>query len=162
MPCSYWLSNAHELLSLITCFEQELESEMRYSQKWQDYERSIQKVKQELEGFQTHTYCHYLSELKQVFSKLAIPAVIESQSLPGFMTGESNRFFGHSDSSSIDDVLNFLNRIHRTLKSYHVKNFVIEQVFTEVLKLVGVVAFNNLIKRTNFNSWKRGNLVYDL
>ncbi len=33
---------------------------------------------------------------------------------------------------------------------------VVQQVVTELLKLIGQVAFNDLIMRRNFCSWKRG------
>jgi len=33
---------------------------------------------------------------------------------------------------------------------------VMQQVITELLKLIGVTSFNDLLMRRNFSSWKRG------
>ncbi|CEP06860.1 hypothetical protein [Parasitella parasitica] len=166
VPCSYWLSNTHELLSLIYSVEQELEREMHYNSVhgrravgWHDFEKLVSTVKFELQCLQDNIYHHWLSELKKKLNKMAIPAVIENQSLPGFITSDSNRFFGklltNQPAYSMDDLLNFLNRIHRTMKSYYVEPYVVEQVLTELLKLIGITTFNDLVMRRNFNSWKR-------
>ena len=42
------------------------------------------------------------------------------------------------------------------MKAYHLENTIIIQTLTELLKLVGVTAFNDLLMRRNFLSWKRG------
>lgn len=117
-------------------------------------------MKFELQCLEDNIYHHWLCELKKKLNKMSIPAVIENQSLPGFIASDSTRFFGKILSSnqpafSMDDLLNFLNRIYRTMKSYYVEPFVIEQVLTELLRLIGVTTFNDLVMRRNFNSWKR-------
>ena len=56
----------------------------------------------------------------------------------------------------MDDVLNLLNKVWKCLKSYYMEVSVIQQVFTELLKLIGVTSFNDLLMRRNFCSWKRG------
>ncbi|CAO0801374.1 unnamed protein product [Mucor circinelloides] len=168
VPCSYWLSNTHELLSLVYSVEQELEREMHYNSihgrravGWHDFEKLVSTMKFELQCLEDNIYHHWLSELKKKLNKMAIPAVIENQSLPGFIASDSNRFFGKILSSnnqpafSMDDLLNYLNRIYRTMKSYYVEPYVIEQVLTELLKLIGITTFNDLVMRRNFNSWKR-------
>ncbi|KAI8082194.1 P-loop containing nucleoside triphosphate hydrolase protein [Thamnidium elegans] len=168
VPCSYWLSNTHELLSLVYSVEQELEREMHYNSihgrravGWHDFEKLVSTMKFELQCLQDNIYHHWLSELKKKLNKMAIPAVIENQSLPGFIASDSNRFFGKILSSnnqpafSMDDLLNFLNRIYRTMTSYYVEPYVMEQVLTELLKLIGITTFNDLVMRRNFNSWKR-------
>ncbi|KAG1144412.1 hypothetical protein G6F37_004605 [Rhizopus arrhizus] len=168
VPCAYWLSNTHELLSLVYSVEQELEREMHYNSihgrravGWHDFEKLVSNMKFELQCLQDNIYFHWLSELKKKLNKMAIPALIESQSLPGFIANDSTRFFGKLLSSnsqpaySMDDLLNFMNRIHRTMKTYYVDPYVIEQVLTELLKLIGITTFNDLVMRRNFNSWKR-------
>ncbi|KAI7867641.1 P-loop containing nucleoside triphosphate hydrolase protein [Spinellus fusiger] len=168
IPCSYWLSNAHELLSLICSAEQELEREMHYNAMngrravgWHEFEKLVETFKYELQCLEDNIYHHWLTELKKKLNKMAVPAVIENQSLPGFIANESGRFFGKilSGSSqpaySMDDLLNFLNKVYRTMKSYYVDPFVMEQTLTELLKLIGVTTFNDLVMRRNFNSWKR-------
>ncbi|KAI7906682.1 P-loop containing nucleoside triphosphate hydrolase protein [Cokeromyces recurvatus] len=167
VPCAYWLSNTHELLSLVYSIEQELEREMHYNSihgrravGWHDFEKLVSTIKFELQCLEDNIYHHWLSELKKKLNKMAIPAVIESQSLPGFMTNDSTRFFGkillnNQATYSMDDLLNFLNRVWHTMKAYYVELYVIEQVLTELLRLIGVTTFNDLVMRRNFNSWKR-------
>ncbi|CAO3691389.1 unnamed protein product [Rhizopus microsporus] len=175
VPCAYWLSNTHELLSLVYSVEQDLEREMHYNSihgrravGWHDFEKLVSTMKYELQCLEDNLYHHWLSELKKKLNKMAIPAVIESQSLPGFISSDSNRFFGKILSSSnqpafsMDDLLNFMNRIYRTMKSYYVEPYVMEQVLTELLKVIGIITFNDLVMRRNFNSWKRGKCFYSM
>jgi myosin-5 len=42
------------------------------------------------------------------------------------------------------------------MKSYYLESSIITQTVTELLRLVGVTAFNDLLMRRNFLSWKRG------
>lgn len=167
-PCAFWLSNTHELLSLVCSTEQELEREMHYNSVngrravgWHDFEKLVATVKFELQCLEDNIYHHWLTELKQKLSKMTVPAVIESQSLPGFIANENNRFFNkilpgsNQPAYSMDDLLNVLTRTYRALKCYNVEQFIMEQGLTEIMKLIGVTAFNDLIMRRGFNSWKR-------
>ena len=128
---------------------------------WHDFEKLVSTVKFELQCLEDNLYHHWMTELKQKLSKMTVPAIIESQSLPGFIATDSNRFFNkilsgsNQPAFSMDDLLNFLNRVYRAMKCYNVEPFVMEQGLTELLKLIGVTAFNDLVMRRNFNSWKR-------
>ncbi|KAG1310438.1 hypothetical protein G6F64_004558 [Rhizopus arrhizus] len=166
VPCAYWLSNTSELLSLIYSVEQELEKEMQSSQRrlavsWNDIEKQTTNIKYELQCVQDSIYYHWLTELKKALSKMVIPAVIETQSLPGFTINDSSRMFGRMMSNSnqqpysLDDLLDFMNRVYSTMISYYVDHYIMEQVVSEMLKYIGITAFNDLIMRRNFNSWKR-------
>jgi myosin-5 len=42
------------------------------------------------------------------------------------------------------------------MKSYYLEDSIVTQTVTELLRLVGVTAFNDLLMRRNFLSWKRG------
>jgi len=42
------------------------------------------------------------------------------------------------------------------MKAYYLEDSIITQTVTELLRLVGVTAFNDLLMRRNFLSWKRG------
>jgi len=55
---------------------------------------------------------------------------------------------------SMDDILNLLNMVWKSLKSYYMEDSVVQQVIAELLKLIGVMSFNNLLMRRNFSSWK--------
>ncbi|CAG8495632.1 7285_t:CDS:10 [Ambispora gerdemannii] len=167
LPGAYWLSNVHELLSFATTAEKDMlrgvnpatESSGRIFE-WHDYERLVSIVKHDLESLEYNIYHTWMKELKKRLFKMVIPAVVESQSLPGFITSE-NRFItkfitGQSSPAfSMDDLLNFLNKVWKAMKSYYVEMSVIQQVVKELLKLVGVTSFNDLLMRRNFCSWKR-------
>src|SRR5690606_12640910 len=88
--------------------------------------------------------------------------IIESQSLPGFVTNDGNRFLNrilpsaNNPQFSMDDLLSLLNKVYRAMRAYFLEDSIITQTITELLKLVGVTAFNDLLLRRNFLSWKRG------
>jgi myosin-5 len=42
------------------------------------------------------------------------------------------------------------------MKAFYLEDSIITQTITELLRLVGVTAFNDLLMRRNFLSWKRG------
>ena len=137
--------------------------------EWADYERLVSVVKHDLDSLEYNIYHTWMSETKKRLSKMVIPALIESQSLPGFTTTEgSGRLFNrllNSNSQpaySMDDILNLLNKVWRSLKSYYMEESVVQQVVTELLKLIGVTSFNDLLMRRNFSSWKRGMCPCDL
>jgi myosin V len=100
--------------------------------------------------------------LKKKLHKMIVPAIIESQSLPGFVTNESNRFLGkllpsnNTPAFSMDNLLSLLNNVFKAMKAYYLEDSIITQTVTELLRLVGVTAFNDLLMRRNFLSWKRG------
>ncbi|KAF9915821.1 Myosin type-2 heavy chain 1, partial [Lobosporangium transversale] len=163
IPCAYWLSNVHELLSLICMSEQEITRE-EYSARgndslWDDFEQLVSTVKYELECLEYNIFHVWMKSLKKQLSKMIIPAIIESQALPGFITNDSGRFFnklmGSGPSFSMDDLLLLFNKIWRAMSCYYVEHSVVRQVMTELLKMVGVTGFNDLLMRRNFCTWKR-------
>lgn len=168
VPCAFWLSNVHELLSIICRTEHELETEMfqnangQRAAGWHDFEKLAATVKFEMQCLEDNIFHAWMKELKRRLNKMIIPAVIECQSLPGFITTDSGRFLnkiltGSSQPSySMDDLLSFLSKIERTMRSYYIESSVVQQVLTELLKMVGVTGFNDLLMRKNFASWKRG------
>ena len=104
-----------------------------------------------------------MQETKKRLSKMVIPALIESQSLPLFTTSDGggrsfNRILNTNShpAFSMDDILNLLNKVWKSLQSYYMEDVVVQQVLTELLKLIGVTSFNDLLMRRNFSSWKRG------
>ncbi|KAF7723875.1 Myosin type-2 heavy chain 1 [Apophysomyces ossiformis] len=168
IPCAWWLSNSQELHSLLCSTEQELGREMHYNSMhgrravgWHDFEKLVSTITYELQCLEDNIYHHCVTELKKKLERMAVPAVIESQSLPGIDADRSNRLLGRllarnsQPEFSMDDLLNLLNRVHRTMKFYYVEPFILEQTFTELMKFIGVDTFNNLVMRRDFNSWKR-------
>lgn len=163
-PGAFWLSNVHEILSFVWLAETDIlnpENTDMDDTEWQEYDRLISIVKHDLESLEFNIYHTWMKELKKRLHKMIIPATIESQSLPGFITSESSRFFGkllqsNQPGITMDDLLNHFNKVFKAMKSFYLEPSVIHQTMTELLKLVGVTAFNDLLMRRNFLSWKRG------
>ncbi|KAF9813001.1 hypothetical protein IEO21_05834 [Rhodonia placenta] len=169
IPGIFWLSNVHEMLSFICVAESDMlqgigpgEENAVRPFEWTDYERLVSVVKHDLDSLEYNIYHTWMLETKKRLSKMVIPALIESQSLPGFTTTDGGgRLFNRLLNSntppaySMDDILNLLNKVWKSLKSYYMEDSVVQQVITELLKLIGVTSFNDLLMRRNFSSWKR-------
>lgn len=166
VPCTFWLTNVHELLSLICIAHNEIDQDIyqdkRKSVGRHDFSKLMETIKFEMQCLEDNIYHAWMKEIKKHLSKMVIPAVVEGQSLPGFITSDNGRFFNKlligttQPTYSMDDLLNFLNKIWRTMKCYYIEQSVATQALTELLKLIGVSAFNDLLMRKNFCSWKRG------
>ncbi|KAI8141285.1 P-loop containing nucleoside triphosphate hydrolase protein [Fennellomyces sp. T-0311] len=163
-PCAFWLTNVHELLSMVCTTEHELEQQVFDNGRgagWHDFEKLVATVKFEMQCLEDNIFHAWMKEMKKRLNKYIVPAVIESQSLPGFITNDTGRFFnklltGSSQPAfSMDDLLNLLNKVHRTMTCYYIEPSVSTQVLTELLKMIGVNGFNDLLMRKNFSSWKR-------
>lgn len=158
-PGAFWLSNVHEMLSFVFLAE-----DWYVQQKTENYEydRLLEIVKHDLESLEFNIYHTWMKVLKKKLHKMIVPAIIESQSLPGFVTNEGNRFLGkllpssNTPAYSMDNLLSLLNHVYKAMKVYYLEDSIITQCITELLRLVGVTAFNDLLMRRNFLSWKRG------
>lgn len=158
-PGAFWLSNVHEMLSFVFLAEDWYEQQKTDNY---EYDRLLEIVKHDLESLEFNIYHTWMKVLKKKLQKMIIPAIIESQSLPGFVTNENNRFLGkllqsnNTPAYSMDNLLSLLNSVYRAMKAYYLEDSIITQTVTELLRLVGVTAFNDLLMRRNFLSWKRG------
>ncbi|KAK1760727.1 P-loop containing nucleoside triphosphate hydrolase protein [Echria macrotheca] len=158
-PGAFWLSNVHEMLSFVFLAEDWYEAQKTDNY---EYDRLLEIVKHDLESLEFNIYHTWMKVLKKKLQKMIIPAIIESQSLPGFVTNENNRFLGKllqgnsQPAYSMDNLLSLLNSVFRAMKAYYLEDSIITQTITELLRLVGVTAFNDLLMRRNFLSWKRG------
>jgi myosin-5 len=158
-PGAFWLSNVHEMLSFVFLAEDWYEQQKTDNY---EYDRLLEIVKHDLESLEFNIYHTWMKVLKKKLQKMIIPAIIESQSLPGFVTNESNRFLGkllqgsNTPAYSMDNLLSLLNSVYKAMKGYYLEDSIITQCVTELLRLVGVTAFNDLLMRRNFLSWKRG------
>lgn len=158
-PGAFWLSNVHEMLSFVFLAEDWYEAQKSDNY---EYDRLLEIVKHDLESLEFNIYHTWMKVLKKKLQKMIVPAIIESQSLPGFVTSESNRFLGkllqsnNAPAFSMDNLLSLLNNAFKAMKAYYLEDSIITQTLTELLKLVGVTAFNDLLMRRGFLSWKRG------
>lgn len=168
VPGIFWLSNVHEILSFVCIAEGDVlqgigpgGEGIGREYEWDDYERLVTIVKHDLDSLEYNIYHTWMQETKKCLYRMIIPALIESQSLPGFLTQEGrflNRLVGGGNTTpkfSMDDILNLLNKVWKSLKSYYVEHTVVQQAITELLKLIGVTSFNDLLMRRSFSSWKR-------
>ncbi|KKY29241.1 hypothetical protein UCRPC4_g00031 [Phaeomoniella chlamydospora] len=158
-PGAFWLSNVHEMLSFVFLAEDWYEAQKTDNY---EYDRLLEIVKHDLESLEFNIYHTWMKVLKKKLAKMIVPAIIESQSLPGFVTNESNRFLGkllpssNTPAYSMDNLLSLLNNVFKAMKAYYLEDTIVTQCVTELLRLVGVTAFNDLLMRRNFLSWKRG------
>nr|AEG78601.1 MYO2 [Cryptococcus gattii] len=159
IPGIFWLSNVQEILSFI-CLAEDVTPKAKH-----DWDRLIGVIKHDLDSLEYNIYHTFMLEIKRKLSRMIVPALIESQSLPGFITSDSGRLFSRmlegiggvqQPTFSMEDILNLLNKVWKCLKSYYMEESVMHQVVTELLKLIGQISFNDLIMRRNFCSWKRG------
>ncbi|KAJ1956704.1 Myosin type-2 heavy chain 1, partial [Linderina pennispora] len=156
---AFWLSNVFELLSIIkTSMTEHQSSTYEYAES----ERAMNEGMQYLESLLSDIYFGWIRDLQKRFGKLIIPGVVESEALPGFTANDSsffNRLMGTGPRESpvkIENVLSFFNHIWRTMEFYFVNPAIMRQIMSELLCNIGVTAFNNIIMRRNFCSWKRG------
>ena len=176
VPGIYWLSNVHEMLSFICVAESDMLQGIGPGEEnavrpfdWSDYERLVSVVKHDLDSLEYNIYHTWMTETKKKLTKMVVPALIESQSLPGFIASDGggrlfNRVFNSNSQPafSMDDILNLMNKVWKSLKSYYMEESVVQQVVTELLKLIGVTSFNDLLMRRNFSSWKRGKFTFQV
>jgi myosin V len=156
-PGVFWLSNVQEMLSFVCVAESELLAPVATSAmddlEWQEYDRLVSIVKHDLESLQFNIYHTWMKQLKTRLHKMIIPAIIESQSLPGFITNDGNRFLNKllqtssGPQFSMDDLINLLNKVYKAMKAYYLEESIIQQAAQALLKLVGVTAFNDLLMR---------------
>ncbi|CAG8024704.1 unnamed protein product [Penicillium salamii] len=158
-PGAFWLSNVHEMLSFVFLAEDWYEAQKTENY---EYDRLLEIVKHDLESLEFNIYHTWMKVLKKKLYKMIVPAIIESQSLPGFVTSETNRFLGkllpsnNNPAYSMDNLLSLLNGVYKAMKAFYLEHAIVHQTITELLRLVGVTAFNDLLMRRNFLSWKRG------
>ncbi|KAF8847552.1 DIL-domain-containing protein [Acephala macrosclerotiorum] len=146
---AFWLSNVHELFSFVVLAEDWYEQ-----RKTDNCEngRLLETVRHDLESLEFNVYNAWMKVLKKELQKMVVPAIIESQSLPGFATNERN----NTAAYSMDNLLSLFNNVYRAMKAYYLEDSIITQAVVELLRLVGVTAFNDLLMRRHFLSWKRG------
>ncbi|KDN40852.1 hypothetical protein RSAG8_07870, partial [Rhizoctonia solani AG-8 WAC10335] len=162
VPGVFWLSNVHEILSFICYSEAHTVQGIGPTREsldydWPAYQHLIQMVKSDLDSLEYNIYHWWMVETKKHLSKMIIPAIIENQA-PGFIISKgAGRLLNQNTppAYNMDDVLNLLNKVLKSLKCFFMEESVVEQVVTELLKLVSVTSFNDLLMRRNFCSWER-------
>lgn len=128
--------------------------------------RIVADVKSELRVLAGVVCSSWLKLLMGRINKLVIPAVVESQTLPGFVCNlqTSGGFFGKlmgGDKSNInvDTILSFLTKLWKIINFYYLDAEIGRNIILEILDNIGMTSFNHLLVRKNFCSWKRGNFI---
>ena len=165
-PGAFWISNVHEIWSFIcvaqsNIVQNELLMEEMGEKMFHDYGKLVEIAKRDLESLEFNIYHAWMKELKKTLDKMVVPALVLSQSLPGFITQENARFLSkmfnsNTSTASMDDLLSLFNKVYKAMNGYCLSQEFIKQPIMELLRLVGVKSFNDLLMRRNFASWKRG------
>ncbi|KAI8905199.1 P-loop containing nucleoside triphosphate hydrolase protein [Gorgonomyces haynaldii] len=160
---AFWLSNAFEMISVIKTIRDKLSPPVEASQ---DDEKTttvvLAQVRGELELLLLDIYHGWIKELKKRLGNMVVPAVIENQSLPGYICKQSGGMWGKWATRStgtqftIDQLLNFLSKLSKTMRCYYMEDSMARQILTELLRFIGISSFNHLLMRKNFCTWKRG------
>lgn len=107
-------------------------------------------------------YMNWIKDFKKRLSTMVVPAVIEHQSLPAYICNKNDGgLWGlglgkPNVSFTISQLIAFLDKISSTMKYYYVDEGMYTQVLNELMRVIGATAFNHLIMRKNYCTWKRG------
>ncbi|KAJ3121300.1 Myosin type-2 heavy chain 1 [Physocladia obscura] len=167
---AFWLSNCFELLCVVrTIQEREVrEQQRRRTQGLQNDmdsanpEKALEQIRSDLDILLMDIYLGWIKELKKRLANMIVPAVIENQSLPGYICKQSGGIWGKwgksatSSQFTIEQLLNFLSKLSKTMRCYYMEDSMTRQILTELLRVIGVSAFNHILVRKNFCTWKRG------
>lgn len=131
-----------------------------------------------------HLYRAWLGDLMRFFGRLCIPALLDYQGLAGFAaTGEgdsprgggaptssnalkniimplaklaSARFAELETERSIDDLVGCLEDLADATEACHLQGEIVVQLFGALMAHISASAFNQLLIRKNYATWKRG------
>lgn len=126
-------------------------------------DEATDRIRLEIDDLLNDLFQGWVKELKKRIGNMIIPAVIENQSLPGYICKQSGAGlwgkWGKTASAtqfSIEQLLNFISKLSKTMRCYFMEDSVTRQILTELLRVVGVSSFNHILMRKNFCTWKRG------
>ncbi|KAJ3218489.1 Myosin type-2 heavy chain 1 [Dinochytrium kinnereticum] len=136
---AFWLANTYEVLCVGKAL-QENEAIMQSSggnkrESTSDIgpDRCFDTLRGEFDFLLIELYHGWMKELKKKLANMIVPAVIENQSLPGYIC-----------------------KLSKTMRCYYMEATITRQILTELLRVIGVSAFNHILMRKNFCTWKRG------
>ncbi|KAJ3415358.1 Myosin type-2 heavy chain 1 [Chytridiales sp. JEL 0842] len=165
----FWIANTQELIHIvITAFRKE--SKLQNNRSRINVLRQIHGDLQEL----VHQLLDiFLTRVRKEVATIAVPAVIETQQLPGLVTGAetgissiwsmvtaatqviSEQNFGHYPKT-MDGLKKYISDIQSLSKHYYLVLEHQQRILTELIRTIGVTSFNNLLNRRGFVNFKRG------
>ncbi|KAG4097651.1 hypothetical protein H8356DRAFT_1308897 [Neocallimastix lanati (nom. inval.)] len=157
----FWLSNTFELMCVLERVKLKEDGSKRMNTLYSNAQDVLNKISNDLEYLLVELYHGWMKELKKRISNMAVPAIIENQSLPNFYCNKSGGLWNKIKSApqasyTIDQLLTFLSKISMVLRCYFMEESIAHQILCELMRILGVTAFNHLIMRKNFCTWKRG------
>jgi len=157
----FWLSNTFELMCVLERIKLQEDGNKRMNSLYTSAQDVLNKISNDLEYLLVELYHGWMKELKKRISNMAVPAIIENQSLPNFYCNKSGGLWNKIKSApqascTIDQLLTFLSKISMVLRCYFMEEQIAHQILCELMRILGVTAFNHLIMRKNFCTWKRG------
>ena len=120
----FWLSNVHEVLSFAL-----LAKDWYNIQKEDELGRLLETFRHDLESLQFDIYHAWMRALKGKLTGIMLPGLIVP---PAFQF-------------NIEGILGLFDQIYNALRGYFIEELVITRVVNELLKLVGDMAFNDLL-----------------
>ncbi|KAH6582355.1 hypothetical protein BASA60_001960 [Batrachochytrium salamandrivorans] len=160
---AFWLSNAYELTCVVKTARERLpRKSLQLSEDQDSADMILVSIRGDLDTVMLEIYHGWIKELKKRLANMIVPAVIENQSLPGYICKQSGGLWGKwsktttTSQFTIDQLLNFLSKLSKTMRCYYMEDSMSRQIMTELLRVIGVAAFNHLLMRKNFCTWKRG------
>ena len=159
----FWFSNNFEMMSLIKPIRANLPPPTTSSQTDEHSASAVLATFQnELKHVTEGLYNGWIRQFKKRLDEMIVPAVVENQSLPGYICGQDTGYWSpwankqHSTSFTIDQLINFLTKLNKSMEFYYLEQSIRTQVLTELVRLIGVNSFNHILVRKNFCTWKRG------
>ena len=107
----------------------------------------LKTVRHRLERFESEIYHGWMKVLKAKLMKIVNPGGRFLACQPGESGHRS--FLYQAFQFDIDDFLGMLDRIYYALRRYLIEESIITRVINELLKFVGEMAFNDLLRKTH-------------
>lgn len=160
---AFWISNTYEMMCIVKTLRDSLSPVELANQDDDSTAVSLAQVLSNLDLLMYEIYLGWIRELKKRFSKMIVDAVIEHQSLQGYICKEGKGLWAAAwgvrnvpPRYTIDQLLNALSKVTKTLKCFYIDVSIERQILTELIRFIGVFSFNHLLTRKSFSSWKRG------
>lgn len=104
-------------------------------QRQDDYEFGcvLETARYDLESLEISIYHAWMGILKRKLQRIAVSAIVGSQILPWIII------------DCMSDLLTLLNRIYRAFRGFLIEKSIVTKAITELLKLVAVTVFNDLL-----------------
>ncbi|KAJ3259234.1 Myosin type-2 heavy chain 1 [Chytriomyces hyalinus] len=159
---TFWISNIHQLL----CITALIHSQEVKKPNNRGNLNGIRNIQNDLHDLlENELVPILLKRLREEVASLAAPAILQTQELPGFETSHDSTFwdmFGRvmerkpEGPSDLYKLKLLLTTIDNTLCAFYVPDALYSKTMMEMMRTIGVVSFNGLLRRRNLANFKRG------